>query len=93
MKRVAIIGAVIGALVPLGFWIEYVFFGYMFDWETAVLWPSSIVLMGLETQQSFSVAAVVWIGSGIINVALYTVVAIFGYVLYRFVVKIWRIDQ
>jgi hypothetical protein len=83
MRRAAITGAVVGAVIPLGFWIAYTFFGYMFGWETGVLWPSSIVLMALETQRSFVVVIVVWIGSWLVNVVLYALLGLCLYTIYR----------
>ena len=83
MRRAVIIGAAIGLVIPLGFWLAFAIFGYIFSSETVVLWPSSIVLMGLEGQQNFAVIVAVWAGAMLVNVALYALLALFAYLLYR----------
>ena len=87
MRRTALTGAFLGLGISLGFWIASAVFGYMFGPETVVLWPSSIVLMGLEGQQSLAVIVAVWVGSVLINVTLYALLALGGYAIYRVITK------
>lgn len=83
MRRTVITGALLGLGISLGFWIASAAFGYMFGPETVAFWPSSIVLMGLEGQRSLAVIVAVWAGSVLTNVALYALLALFGYAIYR----------
>ena len=87
MKRSALIGALVGGTIPIIFWVAYMFFGYMAGAETVVFWPSSIVLIGLEHSPSIYFSAAVWIGSALVNVALYSIAGLCAVAIYRLVTK------
>ncbi|HTD05721.1 hypothetical protein, partial [Undibacterium sp.] len=65
MKRSALVGAIIGAVIPISFWILFACFGYMAGSEMVVLRPSSIALMGLETVHSAAIAIGLWIAAAL----------------------------
>lgn len=43
--------------------------------ETVVLWPASIMLLGLETNHSATIGVAMWVACGIANVVLYAALA------------------
>ena len=71
MKRGAFIGSLVGGAIPLIVWVAYMFFEYIAGPETVVVWPSSIVLLGLEGSPNISFSVAIWFVSALINVALY----------------------
>ena len=76
MKRGALIGAFVGGAIPIMVWVAYMFFGYMAGSETVILWPSSIVLLGLEKSPGLAFSVAVWVVSAFINVGLYALLGL-----------------
>ncbi len=87
MKRDALIGSLVGGAIPLLVWVGYMFFGYMAGPETVMLWPSSIVLLGLEGSPSLSFSVAIWFASAFVNVALYATIGLSAGALYRFATR------
>ena len=67
MKRSALIGSFIGGTISIVIWVAYMQFGYLAGWEMVVLWPSSIMLLGLEHSPSISFSFAIWLVSIFIN--------------------------
>ena len=87
MKRGAIIGAFVGAVIPVVVFVAFKFFGYMAGPETVAVWPSSIVLMSLEHSPSFALSVAVWCGSAAVNVGLYALLGLGIAAGYRYVTR------
>jgi hypothetical protein len=88
IKRVAMLGAVIGIVVAAGISAAAIFFGYMMGPEAAVFWPTGIILMGLESNRSIATAVAVWTIAALGNAILYSVIAVCFTVAGRFISKI-----
>ena len=86
MKRAALLGAAIGAIVALGIWLSYAYFGYMAGPETVVLWPASVAMLGLEGQKSVPLAVAIWLVAGLVNALLYAALGCCALAAYRLVV-------
>jgi hypothetical protein len=85
MKRGALIGAVVGGAICFIVWVAWRFFGYLAGPETVVLWPSLVLLFGLEGSRSMVVVVTFWLVSSLANVALYSITGLAVAALYRLI--------
>jgi hypothetical protein len=83
MRRILIIAAFLGFLIPIICWIGYALFKITLGKWTMFVWPSSIILMATDGNELTVYAISVSVLSVFLNIVLYVGIALLGALVLR----------